>query len=302
MNCIRHRARLHRPALSLLAIALAFAPNAAAQAHHAARDRVHAARAADESDKRAEAPAAIPRKESAEAQLKYAQSLRQSLRGAEGEARNASRKTAIAAFRAVREYFPDNAAACAESAFRASELLRAENEREAALAELAIARDRGAGTPFRGRALLDIAHVHRRAQNFPEALSAYEAVLADASTTQRQKDDAALWEGHVYSALKRPEDAHRAWQHVADTAEEPIDRIKAYDCMTQALIEKGDLDGASALLEHCHEALSEAASEETRVGERVRSALAGMRAHDELERALDKRARSKNDAKKTAAQ
>jgi tetratricopeptide (TPR) repeat protein len=301
MNLTRRCGRFERPALSILCLALALDAGATAQVRPTNRTRAHPVHASA-SESRADTPAAVPRKESAEAQLKYAQSLRQALRGTEGEARNAARKAAIAAYRAVREYFPDNAAACAESAFRASELLRAENEREAALAELAIARDRGAGTPFRGRALLDIGHVHRRGQNYQEALAAYEAVLSDTATTQREKDDAALWEGHVYAALKRPDDAHRAWQHVAESAEDPIDRIKAYDCMAQALIEKGDLDGATAMLEHCREALSEAASEETRLGDRVRNALAGMRAHDELQRALDKRDHAKNEVKKSTGQ
>jgi tetratricopeptide (TPR) repeat protein len=308
MKPTRHLACLHRPAPLLLSAMLALSQAAIAQSHPAPHPRPHAVHATP-ADNHPEAPISTPKKDSAEAQLKYAQTLRQALRGAEGEARGVARKAAIAAYRALREYFPDDAPACAEAAFRASELLRAENEREAALAELVIARDRGAGTPFHGRALLEIGHVQRRAQNFQEALVAYEAVLSDTNTTQRQKDDASLWAGHVYASLKRPDDARRAWQRVADGAEDPIDRIKAYDCMAQAAIEKGDLDGAAALLEHCREALSEAASEETRLGDRVRNALSGMRAHDDLQRALDKRERAlekrepaKNEVKKPTGQ
>jgi tetratricopeptide (TPR) repeat protein len=303
MKSVRHVARRHRPAFLLLIAAAALAHGAQAQSHSSARMRPHALRAADGesrpvSERRADGTAPVPKKESAQAQLQYAQMLRQAVRGTEGDARSAARKSAIAGYRAVHEYFPGDAAACAEGAFRAGELLRAANENEAALSEFAIARDKGAGTPFRGRGLLEIGHVERRTQKFQEALLAYEAVLSDTATTQRQKDDASLWAGHVYAALKRPDDAHRAWQRVADSAEDPIDRIKAFDCIAQAAIEKGDLDGASALLERCHEAVSEAASEETKLGDRVRNALAGMRAHDELQRAIEKRDRAKSETKK----
>lgn len=301
MNPMQRPARRHRPALFLLCAVLASSRGAPAQSHPPTRARAHPSPAAA-LDHPSETPVSIPKKESAEAQLKYAQALRQALRGTEGGARDAARKAAIAACRALREYYPENAAACAEGAFRASELLRAENQREGALAELAIARDRGVGTPFHGRALIEIGHIHRRGQSWQDALMAYETVLSDAATTQRQKDDASLWAGQVYAALKRPDDARRAWQRVADGAEDPIDRIKAYDCMAQVAIERGDLDAAAALLEHCREALSESASEETRLGDRVRNALAGMRAHDELQRALDKRERTKNEVKKPTGQ
>jgi tetratricopeptide (TPR) repeat protein len=298
MNSRRSFAKLHRPALLLICATLAWGRVAPAQSHPAPRPRAET-RAPDT---RSDAHASLPRKESAEAQLKYAQTLRLALRGSEGPARSAARKAAIAAYRALGEYFPDDAAACAEGSFRASELLRAQNELEGALAELVIARDRGAGTVFHGRAMLEIGHVQRRMQRSQEALAAYEAVLSDAATTQRQKDDASLWVGNVFAALKRPDDAHRAWQRVADRAEDPVDRIKAYDCMAQASIEKGDLEDAANLLDHCREALSEAASEETKLGDRVRNALAGMRAHDELQRALDKREHTKNEVKKPIGQ
>jgi tetratricopeptide (TPR) repeat protein len=305
MESIRDVAR-HRPAVLLLIAATALAHAAQAQSRGAARMRPHPQHAYDDvhavRDVHPDGAAPVPKKESAQAQLQYAQMLRQTMRGMEGDARNGARKSAIAAYRAVHEYFPGDAAACAEGAFRAGELLRAANENEAALAEFAIARDKGTGTPFRGRGLLEIGHVERRTQKYQEALLAYEAVLSDAGTTQRQKDDASLWAGHVYAALKRPDDAHRAWQRVADSAEDPIDRIKAFDCMAQAAIEKGDLDGASALLEKCHEAVAEAASEETRLGDRVRNALSGMRAHDELQRAIEKRDRAKNEVKKQSGQ
>lgn len=242
---------------------------------------------------------AVPRMESAQEQLKYAAGLKQAMRGTEGEARDAARKTAVQAYRAVRQHYKEDAKACAEASFRAGELLRSANDMEGALSEFSIAKERGADSPFRVRAMLEIGHVQRREKKYQEALSAYEAVLSDATATQRQKDDASLWAGGVYAELKRPDDARRAWQRVADGAEDPLDRIRAYDNLAQALIDKGDLEGAAGMLDRCREALSDASSEESKLGERVRSALTSMRAHDELARAVAQRDKGKESGKKS---
>jgi len=220
------------------------------------------------------------------------------MRGAAGEARVSARKAAIQAYRAVREYFPADAAACAEAALRAGDLLRAADETQPALEEFKIARERGSDTPFRVRAQLEIGNLLRRSRSHQEALAAYEAVLSDASPTPGQRDDASYWSGHVYAALKRPDDARRAWQRVADGAEDPLDRVRAYDCIAVSWIEKGDLEAAAGTVERCREALSEAAAEETRLGERVRNALASMRAADELQRAAEQHDKAKGAGKK----
>lgn len=242
---------------------------------------------------------AVPKQENAQAQLKHATGLKQALRGTDGEGKVAARKEAIRAYRAVREYFEGDAKACAEAAFRAGELLRAANEVSSALAEFKIARERGADTPFRVRAMLEVGHLHRRARNSKDALSAYEAVLSDSAATQAQKDDASLWVGHVYAQLGRAEDALRAWQRVADGAEDPLDRVRAWDVIALAWIEKGDLEAAAGALERCRERLAEASAEETRLGERVRSALSSMRAVDELQTAVERRQKEKSGGQTT---
>jgi tetratricopeptide (TPR) repeat protein len=244
----------------------------------------------------------VPHLESAQAQLAHAASLRSSMRGKEGDARNAARKSAIEAYRAVREFFASDVRACAEAAFHAGDLLRAANDPAAALAEYQIARERGGDSPFRIRACLEIAHLHRRAQNHKEALAAYEAVIADPASTPRQRDDASYWAGHVYAAQKRIEDARRAWQRVADSAEDPLDRVRAWDCIALTYVEAGDLEAAAGTLEKCREGLSEVSVEETRLGERVRDALSTMRAIDDLQRAVEKRDKAKADGKKVESE
>lgn len=240
----------------------------------------------------------VPRLETATAQLAHAASLRAAMRGKEGDARNAARRAAVEAYRAVKEYFAGDGRACAEAAFRAGELLRSADDNAGALAEFQVAKERGADSPYRVRAELEIGHIHRRAQEHEKALESYEAVLADPAASPGQRDDASYWTGHVHASEKRPEDARKAWQRVADHGEDPLDRIRAWDCIALSYLDSGDLEAAAGALEKCRESLAEVAAEETKLGERVRTALASMRASDDLQHAVEKRDKSKSAAKK----
>ncbi len=236
----------------------------------------------------------LPRLDSARAELARASGLKIALRGTAGDARHAAREAAVRAYRAVREHFPDDAPACAEAAFRAGELLRAADDVAAARSEFAIARERGSGTPFRVRAMLEIGHMERRVRNHADALATYESVLAEAAAPRAARDEASLWLGRVYVELGRGADARRVWQRVADDGEDPIDRVRAFDFLAGARIADGDLDGAAGVLKQCRSALADFAAEETALGERVRAALLAMRANDELERAIAARDRPKD--------
>jgi tetratricopeptide (TPR) repeat protein len=235
----------------------------------------------------------LPKLESAQAELARAAGLKLALRGTSGDARQVAREAAVRAYRVVREHYPADAPVCAEAAFRAGELLRAAEDVAGARAEFALARERGAGTPFRVRAMLELGHVERRAKNHADALAAYESVLAETDAPRRARDDASLWLGRVYMELDRSADAGRAWQRVADTGEDPLDRVRAYDYLACARVADGDLDGAAGILKSCRAALADVSAEETALGERVRSALLAMRATEELERAIAARDKQK---------
>jgi len=240
---------------------------------------------------------ATPKLENAQAELDRADGLRSAMRGKEGDARTAARKSAVEAYRAVREHWSGEAKVCAEASFRAGELLRSANEAGAALAEFQVARERGKDSPYRVRAALEIGHIHRRARESDQALAAYESVLADAAATPGQRDDASYWEGNVYAAAKRVDDARRAWQRVADGGEDPLDRIRAWDEIAGSYVDAGDFEAAAGVLERCREANAEASAEETRLGDRVRRALASMRSADDLQRAVEKRDGKKSERK-----
>lgn len=240
----------------------------------------------------------VPKLESARAQLDSADELRRALRGMDEPARKDARLRAAAAYRAVREHFPADAAACAEAAFRRADLVRQAGDVESARAEFAVARERGAGTPWRVRAALELGHLERRAKRLPEALSAYEAVVTDPAAAPGQRDDASLWTGRVLADSGRPDDAVRTWARVADQGDDPLDRIRAFDLWAQELVTRADLEGAAGVLERCREKLADAAQEESRLGERVRAALSNMRAIEELARAVEKRERERKEAGK----
>lgn len=242
----------------------------------------------------------VPRLESSAAQLAHAASCRAAMRGTAGEALVSARASAIEAYRAVREHFAADARACAEASFRAGELLRAASDAAGAIAEFQLARELGAETPFRVRATLEIGHVHRRGERAADAMAAYESVLADTGAKPPQRDDASYWIGHVHQSEGRIEDARRAWKRVAEGAEDPLDRIRSWDCIALTFVASGDLEGAAGVVERCREALSEVAAEETRLGERVRDALSTMRVLDDLQRAVQERdaAREKQEEKK----
>jgi tetratricopeptide (TPR) repeat protein len=244
---------------------------------------------------RAEDP--VKKCENAEAQLKLATEQRNALRGLEAAERDTARARALAACRAVRQYFPNEGWACAEASFRAGELLRSAGDLEGAAAEFQLAREQKGESAFRVRAVLELGHLQRKAKALDKALACYEAVLADTGATGAQRDDASLWAGAVYQELERPADARRVWQRVADTGEDALDRIRAFDRIASLLVDTGDLEGAAGTLERCKEVLAAPAAEETRNGERVRSALANMRAVEELQRAVERKQSGGEDKK-----
>lgn len=244
---------------------------------------------------------AVPKLESAKLQLQQAAQARSVLRNASADERKSARSNAVRAYLAVRSYFPASTLECAEATFRAAELLRANGDGAAALREFQWVRDSGGESPFRVRALLEIGHIERRGKRFQPALSAYEGVLSSSAATARQKDDASLWLGTVYVQLERVEDARRVWQRVAETAEDPLDRVRAYDELACSAVERGDLEAAAGILERCRDALASVSAEETKLGERMRTALSGMRAHDELQRAVADRERAKERKKESSS-
>jgi tetratricopeptide (TPR) repeat protein len=206
-----------------------------------------------------------------------------------GREREALRRRVVEAYRAVRQGFPAEKAAVAEASFRAGELLRSSGSAGEARAEFELARAAGAGTPFRARAGLELGHLARRAELHEDALARYREVLSDEDCPAQQRDQAWLWAGRACAELGRAAEARELLRRAAERAQDPCDRVEAYDALALAWIAAGDLEAAAGELARCREALRDAALEATPSGARVRSALVNLRAVERLKRAIASR-------------
>lgn len=226
---------------------------------------------------------------SAKAQLAHALGMKRLLRGSRGEERDKARRRAVEAYRAVRRYFPREHAIASEAAFRAGELLRSAGEYGLAIVEFDQARILGRKQGFGPRAALEIGHLERRRLRFNDALAAYEAVQSLGEDCAAERDIAAYWAGRVHLRLDRPKDALRCFERAARQGVEPVQRIRAFDSWAGILIDRGDLEGAAGVLELCRGSVKDFAEEETRLGIRVRGALAAMASVPKLEREIELR-------------
>ena len=231
----------------------------------------------------------VPRQDTARAQLDHATTTKRGLRGRRGESRERARMDAVAAYRAVRQYFPRDRALSAEASFRAGELLRSGRSHASALAEFEHARVLGKDTVFRARAGLEIGHIHRRAGRTMNALTSYEAVQAQGGEFAEQRHQATYWAGRSHARLGRPGDARRCFERAAREGVYALDRVRAFDAWADALIEIGDLEGAAGVLGLCRSELHDQALEESELGLRLRAALEGMRSVGRLARAVEDR-------------
>ena len=229
---------------------------------------------------------AVPRMATAEAQLAHARRQKFEMRRQPDSELASWRRCTVEAYRAVRVFHPDARAACVEAAFRAGEILRAAGDEAGALVEFRWAARQGGGGEFRTRALLEIGHVHRRAQRFREALDAYLEVGGDPASSAARREDAWAWAGTSWKRLGNLEEARSAWRRVAEHGTDPLARITAFDELALSYVEESELEGAAGVLDQCLRALSASALEETEQGERVENALLRMRVVDELSRAL----------------
>jgi tetratricopeptide (TPR) repeat protein len=231
----------------------------------------------------------VPKLETVALQVQHAAKLKAALRGFRDGERKSREAAVVAAYRAVRRHFPEAAEACAESAFRAGELLRASGDSAGARAEFRYVRDRAPRTAFHARAGIELGHLARKSRQPSEALDLYLAVADDPKSEPARRDEAALWAGRVYAEQQQPDEARRRWEGVAQRAEDPLQRIDAWDELALALVDAGDLEGAAGWIARARETLADAALEETAQGERVRGALERMRAIRRLERAVAER-------------
>ena len=223
-----------------------------------------------------------PRLPDARAQLDYARGVARATHGLEGAALESARLRAVTAYRAVRVHHPTEVALAAEASFRAGEVLRAAGRADEALDEFRTVRRFASESTFRGRALLEIGHVHRRAAAQEEALDAYVALALEENARRVDRDRAVLWAGRVHATAGRTRAARRMWSAAAEGAVDPVLRIAAHDELIAAWLRVDDLEAAAGQWEQCRAALDGVAGEATQEGLRVRRAMERMDSVEQL--------------------
>ena len=196
---------------------------------------------------------------------------------ATGEERIEARRRIAGKLEAIARTVDYPAAIRAEAAFRGGEIRRADGASENALHCFRLARELGAATPFRTRAMLEIGHLHRRAEHWSLALDSFFAVSHDRSARLVERDAALYWSGVIWCECGELNAARRVWRQVARFAERQLDCVRAYDQWSLLEFNCGNLQAARDVLAVCDTQLNPIASEYTAVGASLRRALARMR-------------------------
>ena len=242
-----------------------------------------------------ETPTEPPRLASVELQVAHAHAKRRELWGTTGDERRSRRRAAIAAYRAIPRWFPEDVRAASLGWFRAGELARGGGELAEALDDF----ERAAAVDPRGelglRARLESAHTLRRLTRTDEALTTYERVRADRRSPPELRDDATYWVGRLAHAEGRVDDALRLWRALAEGAHDPFDRVRAWDEIAVHFVAAGELGRAAQELQTCRESVASIAREETVRGARMRRALERMRGVAVLRRAVAEEFRKESD-------
>jgi tetratricopeptide (TPR) repeat protein len=154
---------------------------------------------------------------------------------------------ALGIARELRRRAPASAATL-ETTFRVGVLARAaQREREARVAFHWVAEHAGA-SDFRGRALLELAHLERRAGALDEALGAYTAIAFDARVTSTVRDAALDWIARVHVSLGRVESARDAWRASCTHAADALARLRAYTALARSYRDDGRFEQSRDLL------------------------------------------------------
>ena len=218
--------------------------------------------------------------------LESARAMKAKLAGARGAQLERLRRDAVAAYRQVARRYPKSGEVAAEASFRAGELLRAGGENEAAIVELQRAIDTPRGGSFQSRARYELAHILRRSEQFDAALVHFAAVETDRVAPDHQRDLAGLWRAKTLLEMGRSDEAERALRALVARVKDPVDRVRAYDELITILGNSGRLAAAVGHFADVKRLSLALSLEHTERGERMRSAIEGMRCLAVLQRAI----------------
>jgi tetratricopeptide (TPR) repeat protein len=229
----------------------------------------------------------------ARSELRKADELRRAIRG-KGEERRAAVEQAAAAYAAVLASFPDAKEEVAMAAFRIGELKRSLGKTDEAREAFSKVVSSGGSRRLAARAVLETAHIHRRAKEMGKALESYRKAAVEFADEAGNRDDALYWIGVLQEQNKEYAKSREAWQAVADRGVDPLDRVRAFDRIALSHMKEGNRADAHATVEQARTALHDIAADPSTRGARVKRALDRMRAVRALEE-------GEGSAKKSAA-
>jgi tetratricopeptide (TPR) repeat protein len=221
-------------------------------------------------------------KDAAEAALVIASRARKAAYGLEGEARRAALLAAAGRYSDVADDATAGAAARAEGAFRAGEILRSQDELDQARSRFEQAAgfgDQDEARAFAARGLLEQAHLLRRDDDVEGALSIYDAVLQRFGSERRSAAHATTWKGKLLMRGGRHEEAVAVLtQFAEDFSEYPTEAVRNADLAAVGCMKDGDASQARMIVDRVRSLMEPKVDEGGRQAAAIVAALDAMKA------------------------
>lgn len=157
---------------------------------------------------------------------------------------------AVAAYSRVLEEQPDQAAECAEAAFRIGEIQRTLHATPAARSAFErVVTYRAAEPKFAARAVLELGHLARRAGDAAEAIARYEEVTAEFPAQSGEAAQAITWRGKMEAQRGNAKRAREIWLSLADRVpSEAVQAVRAADLAALSALKEGLADEARGIV------------------------------------------------------
>ena len=231
--------------------------------------------------------------------LRGAKALEEQVKGKKDAERLAALEQAARAYEKVALDFAAEPTVAAGARFSEADLSRRHGS--LALAEQSfLAAATLDAARFGQRGTLEAADMQRRQKKLEAALQGYAAAAALDPASSRAHD-ARLWQARLLQEMGRNEQALEQFRAALESAEKPRLVIEAANFLARALVEKGDLDGASRAIGQAEEAVQGAGEDDAAEGQRLRKLLEEMSSRRALQRARDKQTGAAKDAQQLEA-
>lgn len=233
---------------------------------------------------------ARPEKSKAAVQLEVARQKKMSARKTSGDIRQGLLEASVVEYRKVLDQFGGDATACAEAAFRIGEIERSLGNADAADKAFQAVLPHGQAAPrFAARALNELAHLQRRADQPEQAITVYRRVTDEYPDQEAEAVKALTWIGKVEDRRGQHEAAQNVWLSIPDRyPSRPVAAIRAADLAALSALKRGDVDTAREVVTVTGARFSADNKDQEWWSLEVQSALDRMKAKQRLESGSEK--------------